>query len=361
MIFGKMNTLETSDCILAHSLRMSDGRIRKGTVLNASHIEQLVANGIDEVTVAKLEAGDVHEDEAARLLAESLLGEGIRLGRATTGRVNCYAETAGLLTVPKDRLLAINNITETITASTLSENRWVEAGKMVATIKIISYSVTRCDLDSAIHACCAPATAPSPSSASESELSPLTPPLLPLETSLGHTRPSEETLLTKLCVHQAKPRSAYLLQTTMKDMSPAIIDKTERVTNRRLSLRQVQLLDASTCPHDVDALAARLAALAQKNSTRIDSGTDNSHSNSNWILISGASAISDRQDVIPQAVEQAGGTVTRCGIPVDPGNLLMLGHIKTSTVIGIPGCARSPKHNGLDLFMDRLSCNLPIS
>lgn len=337
MIFGKFNTLEALDCILAHSLRVKDGRIRKGTRLNTNHIERLLANGIQELTVAKLEDGDVHEDEAAKQLAEILLGEGVKLGRATTGRVNCYANTVGLFTIPKARLLAINNISETITVSTLPENRWVEAGKMVATIKIIPYAVAHDTLESALQVCC---TALS---------------------SSNKTYSRDQMLQDKLCVHEAKPRSAYLLQTTMPDMSTAIIDKTERVTIRRLALRKVQILDASTCLHDIKALAHSLKRLADQNSMVTENSIEGTPPPNNWILISGASAISDRRDVIPQAVEEAGGTITRCGIPVDPGNLLMLGQIKNSTVIGIPGCARSPKQNGLDLFMDRLACNLPIT
>lgn len=333
MKFGKVNTLDASDCILAHSLRVTDGRIRKGTAINALHIERLLSSGIEELTVAKLEDDDIHEDNAATLLATSLLGEGITLGRAATGRVNCYANTAGLLTIPRDRLLAINNISETITVSTLQENRWVEEGKMIATIKIIPYAVASGELNSAIEAC----STPSPS------------------LNQAHTQSN------KLCVHAPKPRKAYLLQTTMPDMASAILDKTERVTNRRLTLRNAQLVNVHTCPHDVSSLTQLLITVADQNSIVTDKGAESEPLPNNWILISGASAISDRQDVIPQAVQEAGGTVTRFGIPVDPGNLLMLGHIKNSTVIGIPGCARSPKHNGLDLFMDRLACNLPIT
>ena len=133
------------------------------------------------------------------------------------------------------------------------------------------------------------------------------------------------------------------------------------VTQRRLSMRNVELLSDTHCPHDIDTLSHQLKALSDEQASSYEEPRRNEHSPTPWILISGASAISDRHDVIPQALEKAGGTIIRCGIPVDPGNLLMLGEIGSSTVIGIPGCVRSPKLNGLDLFMDRLACNLPVN
>jgi molybdenum cofactor cytidylyltransferase len=79
------------------------------------------------------------------------------------------------------------------------------------------------------------------------------------------------------------------------------------------------------------------------------------------LLIAGASATVDRGDVIPQAIEMAGGTVERLGMPVDPGNLLVLGSLGGRPVIGLPGCARSPKRNGLDLVIERIMAGLPVT
>jgi molybdenum cofactor cytidylyltransferase len=47
-------------------------------------------------------------------------------------------------------------------------------------------------------------------------------------------------------------------------------------------------------------------------------------------------------------------------MPVDPGNLLLLGSINGIDVIGIPGCARSPKLNGFDWVLQRLLANLSV-
>jgi molybdenum cofactor cytidylyltransferase len=71
-------------------------------------------------------------------------------------------------------------------------------------------------------------------------------------------------------------------------------------------------------------------------------------------VVFGASAVVDAEDVIPAAIRAAGGFVERVGMPVDPGNLLVLGHIGDMPVIGAPGCARSPKENGFDWILNRI-------
>src|SRR5205823_3749969 len=55
-----------------------------------------------------------------------------------------------------------------------------------------------------------------------------------------------------------------------------------------------------------------------------------------------------------------GGTVEHLGMPVDPGNLLMLGRLGDEPVMGLPGCARSPKQNGFDWVLQRLVADLPV-
>jgi molybdenum cofactor cytidylyltransferase len=77
-------------------------------------------------------------------------------------------------------------------------------------------------------------------------------------------------------------------------------------------------------------------------------------------LVVGASATVDRNDIIPAAIVAAGGNVERLGMPVDPGNLLVLGYIGHRAIVGLPGCARSPKRNGFDWVLERLAAGLRV-
>jgi molybdenum cofactor cytidylyltransferase len=78
------------------------------------------------------------------------------------------------------------------------------------------------------------------------------------------------------------------------------------------------------------------------------------------LIAFGASAITDRRDVIPAAVEAIGGRIERFGMPVDPGNLLLLAERHGVPIIGAPGCARSPKENGFDWVLQRVLAGVPI-
>jgi len=79
------------------------------------------------------------------------------------------------------------------------------------------------------------------------------------------------------------------------------------------------------------------------------------------VVVFGASAIADRRDVIPAAVEAVGGTIEHFGMPVDPGNLLLIGEARDRPVLGAPGCARSPKENGFDWVLMRLMAGLEVT
>ena len=72
------------------------------------------------------------------------------------------------------------------------------------------------------------------------------------------------------------------------------------------------------------------------------------------IVLAGETAIMDRHDLAPRAIERAGGEVTCFGAPVDPGNLLMVGYLGEAPVLGAPGCARSRKVNVVDWALPRL-------
>jgi molybdenum cofactor cytidylyltransferase len=78
-------------------------------------------------------------------------------------------------------------------------------------------------------------------------------------------------------------------------------------------------------------------------------------------VVFGASAIADRRDVIPAAVEAVGGRIEHFGMPVDPGNLMLIGQAGGQPILGAPGCARSPKENGFEWILMRLLAGLPVS
>ncbi len=306
MKFGPVPLENAEGVIAAHSIRHRSGVVKKGTRLDAGLIARLREEGVAEVIAACLDSGDVHEDEAARRVAEALNGENVRLDEAGTGRCNLYAESAGLLVVDRAGVDALNRLDPGLTVATLPAFAPVEAGRMVATVKIIPFALPGPVVDQA----------------------------------------GAKARVPILSVAPWKGLKVGLAATTLPGLKPSVMNKTRRVLEERLKPAGASLLDEIRVPHDAGALAEALAKLKGEGAE--------------LLIAFGASAITDRADVIPAAIEKAGGRVRHFGMPVDPGNLLLIGELDGRPVLGAPGCARSPVENGFDWVLQRLLAGLDV-
>src|SRR5438034_10735312 len=313
MKFGEVPVGEAEGAILAHSLRLGATALKKGRVLSPADVAAIAAAGMTKIVAARLDPGDIREDAAAGRIAAAAAGPNIATAAAFTGRANLFAEARGLLVFDRDRLDHLNLVDESVTLGPLPPCAVVEPRQMVATVKIIPFAV--------------PEEAVAKAAAFAAEGEPL------------------------LRVAAFVPRAIALIQTRLPGLKESILDKTRQVTEQRLAALGCRLASEERCAHTTAELAPRIAAaVAQGPNSR---GAD-------IVFVHGASAIVDRRDVIPEAVVAAGALVDHFGMPVDPGNLLLLGHIGDTPVLGLPGCARSPKVNGFDWVLERLVAGLPV-
>jgi molybdenum cofactor cytidylyltransferase len=289
-----------------HSIRQGDLVLKKGTLIGPAEVAALQAAGIKQVVVARLEAGDVSEDVAAAAIAKKVAGEGVHVERAFTGRANLFAQSAGVLVVDKDAVDRLNRVDEAITFATLSAYKPVVAGEMIATVKIIPFAVGK--------------------DAADAALAGLQQPLIR--------------------VASYRIRKVGIVSTILPGLAAKVIDKTLKITADRLAPAGAVIVAERRVPHERAALAQALEEVLQEGAE--------------LAIVFGASAIADRRDVIPAALEQIGGHVGHFGMPVDPGNLLMIGDAAGRPVLGAPGCARSPKENGFDWVLMRLLAGLPV-
>ncbi|HWD58104.1 MAG TPA: molybdopterin-binding/glycosyltransferase family 2 protein [Stellaceae bacterium] len=307
MQFGEVPVGEAEGAILVHSLRFGKTALKKGRILSADDLREIVAAGLDEITVVRLDSGDIREDPAAERIAVSVAGAGIVGAPAFTGRANLFAERKGLLVFERDRLDRLNQVDEAVTLGTLPPYAVVEPQQMVATVKIIPFAMPEASV-----ARCAEIAA------------------------------EGGKLLSVVAFHAL---SVGMVQTRLPGLKETILDKTREVTEGRLAALGCRLALERRCAHKSGELAREIEAAI---------------GDVDMLLIHGASAIADRRDVIPAAIETAGGTIEHFGMPVDPGNLLLLGHVNGKPVLGLPGCARSPKVNGFDWVLERLVAGLPV-
>ena len=309
MKFGPIPLGEAEGAIAAHSVRLAKGSIRKGTRLTAGHIERLAAEGHTAVIAALLEPGDLDENAAASRIATAIAGTHIGAEEAFTGRANLHAKAAGVLTIDRELVDAVNRIDPGITFATLPDFAAVEADRMIATVKIIPFAVPDGSVETAVRAIA------------------------------DAGRPI-------MGVAPYRPKSVALVATTLPGLKASVMDKTRRILEVRLKAAGAFLAGEQRVAHDETEVATAISAAAR---------------DSDIVVLFGASAITDHDDVIPAALGRAGGTVTHFGMPVDPGNLLLLGDLDGKPVIGAPGCARSPKENGFDWVLSRLLADLPVT
>lgn len=156
MKFGPVTLDEALGAVLAHSVAFGKSRIRKGRILDSHDLLMLKEAGVSQIIAARLEASDVGEDAAARRIAAELQAANIVAGTASTGRVNLYADCSGLFRVSKQDVDAFNSIDPSITLATLPDYAQINAGDMVATIKIIPLAVLAGKLEQAVEAVAAP-------------------------------------------------------------------------------------------------------------------------------------------------------------------------------------------------------------
>lgn len=305
MKFGPVPIENALGTVLAHSVHLKSGRLVKGCVLGNAELQQLKAEGLNEVTVAQPDEGDIGEDVAAMRVAKYAAGAGIELSEPVHGRVNLVAREPGVLRIDGAGVIALNQVDEAITLATLPDFARVQAGSLVATAKMIPYFVR------------------------ESLVS-------------GGCRQSKA-----LCrVHPFRPLRWALLLTRTRGLKDSLLSKARQVTQARIKALGGTLVFSETVGHSSSALAAEIEKACS--------------GGAEVVLILTGSATSDRGDVAPQGLKQAGGELTRFGMPVDPGNLLFLGRVGHCQVVGLPGCARAPALNGADWVLERIAAGLPV-
>ena len=296
MRFGLIPVTAAVGAVLAHSV----AGLRKGRVLAAEDVARLQAAGITEVMAARLSAGDVPENAAAARLAARLAGAGVAAAPAATGRANLHATQTGLLVMDQGALMALNAIDEGLTLATLPPFRRVQAGGLVGTVKILPYAMG----------------------------------------GAGVAR--GEAAARPIAVAPFVRQRVGLVITRTERGKASLADKAEAATAARVEALGGRGATVRRVAHAISAIAAALSEMADHD----------------VVLVAGEAAIADRGDVVPQGIVAAGGRLSHFGLPVDPGNLLLLAELRGVPVIGVPSCARSLKRNGFDLVLERVMAGL---
>lgn len=306
MKFGPVPISAAEGLILAHTFRSDDFVLKKGSVVTANDIAELKKLGVSEIVGARLEPGDVPEDEAAARIAKKLCGDKVTISAARTGRCNLVAKNNGVVQINALEINAVNQINETVTVATLANMQAVRADQIIATVKVIPFAVDATVMKHAEAALRNPAVALAP----------------------------------------FKPKRFALLSTLAPGLKTSVVEATEALTRRRVEAINGAVISTVQTMHVIADVANEVKKAAD--------------ANADVLLIVGASATVDRGDVVPEGIVAAGGVIDHFGMPVDPGNLFVLGDLKGMPILVLPGCARSPKPNGVDWIMQYVASDIPI-
>jgi len=305
MLFADVPPADAEGCVLVHSLRVGGRLLKKGRVLVPADLEEIRNAGITSIIVARLEPDDINEDEAAARIALALAADGARVGASFTGRSNLYATVSGAMSFDAKTIDLINGIDESITVATLAPYATVRPGEMIATVKIIPYAAPR-----------------------------------------GAVERAAALAAGAIRVAAFQPLQCALISTFLPGQKQALLDKNRTALEARLAPLGGTIMFERRVAHRTEPLTQALReALLQ---------------HPDLFFVFGASAISDRRDIIPAAIVAGGGEIEHFGMPVDPGNLLLLARLGGVPAIGLPSCARSPKTNGFDFVLQRIFAGLPV-
>ncbi len=301
MKFGTIDTRDAIGSILAHRVKSNGVVLKKGTILTNTEIAVLNDGDVKTVIAARPEFGDVLEDEAADRIAAVIAGSSTVVADAYTGRANIFSKRDGVFIADSDWIKDLNRVDDAMTVATLNPFARVASGQMVATVKIIPFSVCEDKL-------------------------------FELERIGGRQSRS-------ISVAPFRPLNIGLIISRVTDDKDSVISKRHEAVEKRVLALGGRLNSVVQCAHTRDGMTKAIRDIQ---------GVGN-----DLTLVFGASAIVDRADVIPAALECAQGNIIHLGMPVDPGNLLLYGEISNTKVIGIPSCASSIKENGFDWVLER--------
>ncbi len=307
MYFGEVLIEKSIGNILGHTLNVNGKKLSKGRKISKEDVKILKEFGYRSIICAKSDKNDIHEDVIAKKVGNLFINETVISEDPHTGRTNLLASKSGLLEINEEAIEKFNSTSEEVTIATLKNYSKVKKGEMIATIKIIPFFVSTKVLN----------------------------------------KIKNSILKKSLYIHSFENKKVGLILTHVGKQNIKLNNISINRIEERLKKFNSSLTEIVTCEHNSETISNYIKVLKNKKI--------------NIILILGASAIVDIKDKIPEAIISSNGKIIRFGMPVDPGNLLLIGKIKNISVIGLPGCARSPSLNGFDWVLERVIANVTIS
>lgn len=300
----KINVEDAVGMELCHDITaMRDGfkgaAFKRGHVIREEDIPALLDLGKRKVFVWEENAGEIHEEDAARRMAAMAQVEGTHYTDISEGKVLLIADTRGMFRADTELLRQINGIGD-LTISTLPDHYPVEAGARLASMRIV-----------------------------------------PLVTKEEQIIRAEELcrgkkLLDLRPYHHLK---AGVIITGSEVYSGRIKDKFEPVVREKLKKYPSEILGVTICDDDRDMIVHAAE-------TYLREGAD-------LLIFTGGMSV-DPDDITPTAIRRLGADIITHGVPAQPGNMTLTAYLGNVAILGIPGAAISLPTTIFDVLLPQV-------
>lgn len=309
-----MKKVKVQDAIgmtLCHDITaMVDGfkgaAFKRGHVITQEDIPKLLDIGKQHVFIWEENAGEIHEEDAARRLSQMTTVNGAHYGSISEGKVQLFADQDGMFRVDKALLAAVNRIGD-ITITTLPDHYPVKAGDRLASMRIVPLVTEERQIAEA-EALCA-------------------------DKQLYDLRPF-------------KPLKVGIIITGSEIYHGRIKDKFERVARAKLAHYPAEILGVHVCDDELDMIVGAGRALLAEGAE--------------LLIFSGGMSV-DPDDLTPSAIREMGAEIVSYGVPSQPGNMTLVAYLDQAALLGVPGAAISRPTTMFDVLLPQIFCGDPLT
>lgn len=309
-----MKKVKVQDAIgmtLCHDITaMVDGfkgaAFKRGHVVTQEDIPRLLDIGKQHVFIWEENAGEIHEEDAARRLSQMTAVDGAHYGSISEGKIQLFADQDGMFRVDKALLAAVNRIGD-ITITTLPDHYPVKAGDRLASMRIV-----------------------------------------PLVTEERQIAEAEALCAGKQLydLRPFKPLKVGIIITGSEIYHGRIKDKFERVARAKLAHYPAEILGVHVCDDELDMIVGAGRALLAE-------GTE-------LLIFSGGMSV-DPDDLTPSAIREMGAEIISYGVPSQPGNMTLVAYLDQAALLGVPGAAISRPTTMFDVLLTQIFCGDPLT
>lgn len=309
-----MKKVKVQDAIgmtLCHDITaMVDGfkgaAFKRGHVITQEDIPKLLDIGKQHVFIWEENAGEIHEEDAARRLSQMTTVNGAHYGSVSEGKIQLFADQDGMFRVDKALLAAVNRIGD-ITITTLPDHYPVKAGDRLASMRIVPLVTEERQIAEA-EALCA-------------------------DKQLYDLRPF-------------KPLKVGIIITGSEIYHGRIKDKFERVARAKLAHYPAEILGVHVCDDELDMIVGA-------GRTLLAEGAE-------LLIFSGGMSV-DPDDLTPSAIREMGAEIVSYGVPSQPGNMTLVAYLDQAALLGVPGAAISRPTTMFDVLLPQIFCGDPLT